>query len=550
VQVFTAKEHPNALQQLGLDKLGFTQFTEIYRNPTYDRLYEHELDESLEGYEKGRLTEFGAVAVDTGKFTGRSPKDKYIVEEDESGEHIWRGGRLGASDNRPLSQEAWEHLKDIAVQRLNGKRLYVVDCYCGANEDTRLPLRVVCEVAWQAHFCANMFILPKTREELDSFRPGWVMLNAAKACCKDFAKYDMRSEVFAAFNIKERMSCIGGTWYGGEMKKGIFTIMNYLLPLKGIGSFHCSANMGDNGETALFFGLSGTGKTTLSADSKRLLIGDDEHGWDDDGVFNLEGGCYAKTIDLTEEKEPDIYHAIRRDALLENVTVDEDGRVDFHDTSKTENARVSYPIDHIERIVKPVSKGGHPRHIIFLACDAFGVLPPVAKLNREQAMYQYLSGYTAKVAGTELGITEPKATFSACYGAAFLALHPTVYAEVLGKRMDEHGSKAYLVNTGWTGGPYGVGHRMALEPTRRIIDAILDGSIEDSEVRVMPVFGFEVPTSVEGVDPELLDPRNTWADKAAYDAALEKIAQMFVDNFKRFTDTPIGKAVAAAGPRI
>lgn len=550
MQVFTAKEHPNALQQLGLDKLGFTQFTEIYRNPTYNRLYEHELDESLEGYEKGRLTEFGAVAVDTGKFTGRSPKDKYVVVEDESDEHIWRGGRLGASDNRPLSQGAWEHLKDIAVQQLNGKRLYVVDCYCGANEDTRLSLRVVCEVAWQAHFCANMFILPKTREELDGFKPGWVMLNAAKASCKDYEKYDMRSEVFAAFNIKERMSCIGGSWYGGEMKKGIFTIMNYLLPLKGIGSFHCSANMGENGETALFFGLSGTGKTTLSADPKRLLIGDDEHGWDDDGVFNLEGGCYAKTIDLTVEKEPDIYHAIRRDALLENVTVDPEGGIDFHDTSKTENTRVSYPIDHIERIVRPVSKGGHPRHIIFLACDAFGVLPPVAKLNREQAMYQYLSGYTAKVAGTELGITEPKATFSACYGAAFLALHPTVYAEVLGKKMDEHGSKAYLVNTGWTGGPYGVGHRMALEPTRRIIDAILDGSIEDSEVRAMPVFGFEIPTAINGVNADILDPRNTWADKAAYDAALEKIARMFTENFSRFTDTPIGKAVAAAGPRI
>ncbi len=533
-----------------LTRLGITEWMELYRNPSYDELYAHELDSELDGLERGVLTKFGAVAVDTGRFTGRSPQDKYVVEEDASKDEIWwAGSDSPGSNNKRLSGEAWNHLKDLALKQLNGKSLYVVDGFCGANPDTRMSVRIVAEVAWQAHFCKNMFIRP-TENELRDFKPDWTILNASKTSCPDFAKYGMRSEVFAAFNIKERMAVIGGTWYGGEMKKGIFTIMNYFLPRQGIGAFHCSANMGKDGDTALFFGLSGTGKTTLSTDPHRLLIGDDEHGWDDDGIFNFEGGCYAKTIDLTEENEPDIYQAIRRDALLENVTINGSGTVDFHDTSKTQNGRVSYPLYHIENIVKPVSKGGHPSKIIFLACDAFGVLPPVARLTLEQAMYQYLSGYTAKVAGTELGITEPQATFSACYGAAFLAVHPTVYAHILGRKMAEHGSEAYLVNTGWTGGKYGVGHRMPLRDTRRIVDAILDGSLSQAAYETAPIFGLAIPKQLHDVDPTVLNPRNTWKDPAAYDATLRKLAEMFIKNFKYFTDTEEGKQLEQAGPHL
>jgi phosphoenolpyruvate carboxykinase (ATP) len=551
VQVYKATSDPKILEDLGLDKIGFTSYAELYRNPRFDRLMSHELDPSLTGHEKGHMTRFGAVTVDTGRFTGRSPKDKYVIDNGgEIEKNIWRpvAGAV-ASDNKPLSEETWEHLKELAIEQLNGKRLYIVDCFCGANPETRLSLRIICEVAWQAHFCKNMFIQP-TDKELRTFKPDWITLNAAKTHCEEYEKYGLRSEVFAAFNIKERMNVIGGSWYGGEMKKGIFTIMNYFLPLQGIGAFHCSANMGAKGDTALFFGLSGTGKTTLSADPHRQLIGDDEHGWDNDGIFNFEGGCYAKVIDLSKENEPEIYNAIRPNALLENVVLRDDDSIDFHDVSKTENTRVSYPIDHIDNIVRPVSKGGHPTTIIFLACDAFGVLPPVVKLTRDQAMYQYLSGYTAKVAGTEIGVKEPSATFSACYGAAFLALHPTKYAEVLGKKIDEHGTKAYLVNTGWTGGPYGIGHRMDLPSTRKIIDAILDGSIEKAETMTLPLFNFEVPKAVHDVEPKILDPRNTWADKDAYDAQLAKLADMFVKNFKRFTDTEAGQALAQAGPEI
>ncbi len=533
-----------------LKNLGITKWTELYRNPSYDELYEHELDPKLEGLERGVLTTFGAVAVDTGRFTGRSPQDKYVVVEETSKDDIWWAGPdTPGSNNKPISEETWYHLKDIALKQLNGKKLYVIDGYCGANPDTRMSVRIVAEVAWQAHFCKNMFIRP-TDEELKEFKPDWTILNASKTSCPNHEAHGLRSEVFAAFNIKERMAVIGGTWYGGEMKKGIFTIMNYFLPLKGIGAFHCSANMGKDGDTALFFGLSGTGKTTLSADPHRLLIGDDEHGWDDEGVFNFEGGCYAKTVDLTEDKEPEIYHAIRRDALLENVRIKEDGTVDFHDTSKTQNGRVSYPLYHIEKVVTPVSKGGHPSKIIFLACDAFGVLPPVAKLTPDQAMYQYLSGYTAKVAGTELGVSEPQATFSACYGAAFLAVHPTVYAHILGRRMSEHHSEAYLVNTGWTHGKYGVGHRMSLPDTRRIIDAILGGSLSKAEYEVMPVFGLAIPKKVAGVDPTILNPRNGWQDKAGYDQTLTRLGEMFIKNFKRFTDTDEGKQLESAGPRL
>ncbi len=550
VQVLTKQDHPAALKELDIHSLGITSFETIYRNPTFERLYKHELDDSLEGYERCVETEFGAVAVDTGRFTGRSPKDKYFVVEETSEDNIWwTGPDNPGSNNKPLSPEAWEHLKELSVKQLDGKKLYVVDGFCGTNPDSRLNVRIITEVAWAAHFCRIMFIRP-TREEINTFKPDWTILHACKTTCTDYEPYGLRSEVFVANNIKERMACIGGTWYGGEIKKDIFTIMNYFLPLKGIGSFHCSANMGEAGDVALFFGLSGTGKTTLSADPKRLLIGDDEHGWDDEGIFNFEGGCYAKCINLSEDKEPDIYHAIRRDALLENVAVDEHGHVDFSDASKTENTRVSYPIDHIDNIVKPVSKGGHANKVIFLACDAFGVLPPVARLTIDQAMYQYLSGYTAKVAGTELGVTEPLATFSACYGAAFLALHPTVYADVLGKKMREHGTTAYLVNTGWTGGPYGVGHRMELTTTRQIIDAILDDSIEKSEFDVMPLFNLSIPKTIGSIDQNILNPRNTWDDKSEYDKQARKLADMFVKNFEWFTNTVEGNTLEAVGPKV
>lgn len=539
------------MPKVDLSSVGITHWTQLYRNPSYEELYQHELDPSLEGLERGTPTKFGAVAVDTGRFTGRSPQDKYVVEDDTTRAKVWWvSPENPGSNNRRMSQATWDHVKELAVNQLNGKKLYVIDGYCGANPDTRISVRIITEVAWQAHFCKNMFLRPD-EHELDTFKPDWTILNASKISCPDPAKWGLRTEVFAAFNIKEHMTVIGGTWYGGEMKKGIFTIMNYFLPLRGIGAFHCSANMGKDGDTALFFGLSGTGKTTLSADPHRLLIGDDEHGWDNDGVFNFEGGCYAKTINLKESSEPDIYHAIKRDALLENVRILADGSVDFADTSKTENGRVSYPIHHIENIVKPVSKGGHPDKIIFLAADAFGVLPPVAKLSPDQAMYQYLSGYTAKVAGTELGVTEPKATFSTCYGAAFLALHPTVYATILGKKMHDHNAEAYLVNTGWTAGVYGIGHRMGLVDTRHIIDAILDGTLSRAEYVDMLIFGFHVPKFVHDVDSHILNPRETWHDRSAYDATARKLAQMFIDNFKRFEDTPEGKRLAeVAGPSV
>lgn len=527
---------------------GITDADTIYRNLSYEELFQHETDSSLEGYEKGIVTSLGAVTIDTGKFTGRSAKDKYIVRDSETENNVWWADQ--GSDNKDITPETWSTLKDLCTSQLNGKKLYVMDGFCGANKETRIAVRLVTEVAWQAHFFKNMFIQP-TEEELKNFTPGWTILNACKTSCKNFKALGLRSEVFVAFNVTERMSLIGGTWYGGEMKKGIFSIMNYFLPLKQIGAFHCSSNMGENGDTALFFGLSGTGKTTLSTDPKRKLIGDDEHGWDNDGAFNFEGGCYAKTIDLSKEKEPDIYGAIKRDALLENVVLDANGVIDFTDGSKTENTRVSYPIDHIDNIVKPVSKGNHPNKIIFLTCDAYGVLPPVAKLNKDQAMYQYLSGYTAKVAGTELGVTEPTATFSSCFGAPFLLVHPTKYAEILGSKMEEHKSEAYLVNTGWAGGSYGVGKRMSLKATRAIIDSILDGSINKSDTEQTAIFGFEVPTEIPGVDSKLLKPRNAWEDKDAYDATITKLAGLFENNFKKFTSTDKGKALeVAAGPKL
>ena len=536
----------NALKSYGLD-----QVEEIYYNLSYDELFKHETNPDLKGFEKGFVTNTGAVTVDTGIYTGRSPKDKYIVKEDESKDNIWWANNLRkSSDNKPVSEEVWNYLYENSVNQLNGKKVYVMDGFAGTNEDTRLKIRVVTEVAWMAHFVKNMFIRP-TEDELKDFVPDFVMLNACKTTNKKWQEFNMNSEVYTVFNIKERRAVVGGTWYGGEIKKGFFSIMNYFLPLKGIASMHCSANMGKDGDTAVFFGLSGTGKTTLSADPKRLLIGDDEHGWDDNGVFNFEGGCYAKCINLSKENEPDIYNSIKRDALLENVAYDEKtAEILFADGSKTENTRVSYPIYHINNIVKPVSKGGHAKKIIFLTADAFGVLPPVSKLTNDQTMYQFLSGYTAKVAGTERGIKEPTPTFSSCFGAAFLLLHPTVYARELARKIEAHGSTAYLVNTGWIGGPYGVGRRIDIPSTRAIIDAILDGSLDNAEYDTLPIFGFAIPKAVNNVKPELLNPRNLWANPAEWDVAARNLGEKFIKNFESFTDNDEGKRLVAAGPQL
>ncbi|WP_434526354.1 phosphoenolpyruvate carboxykinase (ATP) [Photorhabdus asymbiotica] len=525
---------------------GIHDVREIVYNPSYELLFSEETKPSLEGYECGTLTNLGAVAVDTGIFTGRSPKDKYIVRDDVTRDTVWWADQgKGKNDNKPLPQETWTHLRGLVTKQLSGKRLFIVDAFCGANADTRLKVRFITEVAWQAHFVKNMFIRPSD-EELAGFKPDFIVMNGAKCTNPQWKEQGLNSENFVAFNLTERMQLIGGTWYGGEMKKGMFSMMNYLLPLKGIASMHCSANVGEKGDVAVFFGLSGTGKTTLSTDPKRKLIGDDEHGWDDDGVFNFEGGCYAKTINLSKEAEPDIYNAINRDALLENVTVLADGTVDFNDGSKTENTRVSYPIYHIENIVKPVSKAGHATKVIFLTADAFGVLPPVSRLTPEQTQYHFLSGFTAKLAGTERGVTEPTPTFSACFGAAFLTLHPTQYAEVLVKRMQAAGAKAYLVNTGWNG----TGKRISIKDTRGIIDAILSGDIEEADTIELPIFELAVPTALPGVDTHILDPRNTYADKSQWEEKAKDLANRFVDNFDKYTDTPAGEALVKAGPKL
>ncbi len=533
-----------------LTQYGIREPGDVYYNLSYEELFRHETDPSLEGLEKGVVTSLGAVAVDTGIFTGRSPKDKYIVREETSSEHIWWADPpRNRSDNKPISREVWDELKATTLNQFHGKKLYVMDAFCGANENSRLKIRVITEVAWMAHFVKNMFIRP-SEEELEGFEPDFVMLNACKTVNEHWHRQNLNSDVYVAFNLSERFAVIGGTWYGGEIKKGFFSVMNYYLPLKGIASMHCSANMGKNGDTAIFFGLSGTGKTTLSADPERYLIGDDEHGWDDEGVFNFEGGCYAKCVNLSPDKEPDIYRAIRRDALLENVVVKPDtGEVNFFDTSKTENTRVSYPIQHIDNIVKPVSRGGHPRKIIFLAADAFGVFPPVSRLNRDQAMYYFLSGYTAKLAGTERGIREPLPTFSAAFGAAFLLHHPTVYAQELAKKMKKHGATAYLVNTGWIGGPYGIGQRIDIDSTRAIIRAILEGSLDKAECDELAPFGLMVPRHVEGVDPAILNPKNSWKYESAYMKQAEMLAEKFIDNFDRFQSTEEGQRLVAAGPQ-
>ena len=529
-----------------LVKYGIDGTTEVVYNPSYEELFEQETLPTLEGYERGVVTELGAVDVMTGVYTGRSPKDKFIVLDEKSKDTVWWTTPEYPNDNKPATEAAWEACKTLALSELSGKKLYVVDCFCGANKDTRMAVRFIMEVAWQAHFVTNMFIRP-TAEELEGFTPNFIVYNASKAKLTNYKELGLNSETAVVFNITSREQVILNTWYGGEMKKGMFSMMNYFLPLQGIASMHCSANTDKNGEnTAIFFGLSGTGKTTLSTDPKRLLIGDDEHGWDDNGVFNFEGGCYAKVINLDKESEPDIYNAIRRGALLENVTVDAEGKIDFADKSVTENTRVSYPINYIENIVKPISHGPAAKNVIFLSADAFGVLPPVSILNDEQTKYYFLSGFTAKLAGTERGITEPTPTFSACFGQAFLELHPTKYAEELVKRMNASGAKAYLVNTGWNG----TGKRISIKDTRGIIDAILDGAILKAPTKVLPIFDFEIPTELPGVDPKILDPRDTYANPEDWYKKAEDLASRFIKNFKKYENNEAGKALVAAGPHI
>ena len=537
------------MAKLDLTQYGITGSTVIAHNPSYEFLYEEETKAGLTGFDKGQNTELNAVNVMTGIYTGRSPKDKYIVCAEQSKDKVWWTTEEYKNDNHPMSEEVWATVKDIAIKELCNKNLYVVDAFCGANEGTRLAVRFIVEVAWQAHFVTNMFIQP-TKEELENFEPNFVIYNASKAKVENYKELGLNSETCVAFNTTSREQVIINTWYGGEMKKGMFSMMNYFLPLQGIASMHCSANTDMEGKnTAIFFGLSGTGKTTLSTDPKRLLIGDDEHGWDDNGVFNFEGGCYAKVINLDKESEPDIYNAIKRNALLENVTVDENGKIDFADKSVTENTRVSYPIDHIEKIVAKVngkSAGPEAQNVIFLSADAFGVLPPVSILTPEQTKYYFLSGFTAKLAGTERGITEPTPTFSACFGQAFLELHPTKYAEELVKRMEKSGAKAYLVNTGWNGS----GKRISIKDTRGIIDAILGGAILKAPTKKIPYFNFEVPTELEGVDTNILDPRDTYANPAEWEEKAKDLAGRFIKNFAKYEGNEAGKALVAAGPKL
>ena len=537
------------MAKMDLTRYGITGTPEIVYNPSYEQLFSDETNPALEGYEKGQETELGAVNVMTGIYTGRSPKDKYIVMDDASRDTVWWTSDAYKNDNHPMSEEAWATVQALAKKELSGKKLYVVDAFCGANKDTRMAVRFIMEVAWQAHFVRNMFIKP-TEEELEGFEPDFVIYNASRTKCENYKELGLNSETVVAFNVTSREQVILNTWYGGEMKKGMFSMMNYYLPLRGIASMHCSANTDLEGEnTAIFFGLSGTGKTTLSTDPKRLLIGDDEHGWDDNGVFNFEGGCYAKVINLDKESEPDIFRAIRRDALLENVTVDAQGKIDFADKSVTENTRVSYPIEHIEKIVKnvrPISAGPDAKSVIFLSADAFGVLPPVSILTPEQTKYYFLSGFTAKLAGTERGITEPTPTFSACFGQAFLELHPTKYAEELVRKMEKSGAKAYLVNTGWNG----TGKRISIKDTRGIIDAILSGAIENAPTKQMPYFDFEVPTELPGVDPKILDPRDTYADASAWEEKAKDLASRFIKNFAKYETNESGKKTAEAGPKL
>ena len=533
------------MANLDLTKYGITGATVIAHNPSYEFLFEEETKAGLTGFDKGQLTELGAVNVMTGIYTGRSPKDKYIVMDAKSKDTVWWTSDAYKNDNHPMSEEVWAKVKEIAKKELCNKNLYVVDAFCGANKDSRMAVRFIVEVAWQAHFVKNMFIQP-TAEELANFEPNFVIYNASKAKVENYKELGLNSETCVAFNVTSREQVIINTWYGGEMKKGMFSMMNYYLPLNGMASMHCSANCNMDGkETAIFFGLSGTGKTTLSTDPKRRLIGDDEHGWDDNGVFNFEGGCYAKVINLSKENEPDIYGAIKRNALLENVTVDANGKIDFADKSVTENTRVSYPINHIKNI-QPGSSAPAAKNVIFLSADAFGVLPPVSILTPEQTQYYFLSGFTAKLAGTERGITEPTPTFSACFGQAFLELHPTKYAQELVKKMQKSGAKAYLVNTGWNG----TGKRISIPDTRGIIDAILDGSILKAETKQIPMFNFMVPTALPKVNPAILDPRDTYANASEWETKAKDLAGRFIKNFEKYTTNEAGKALVAAGPKL
>ncbi|OGY85504.1 MAG: phosphoenolpyruvate carboxykinase (ATP) [Candidatus Kerfeldbacteria bacterium RIFOXYA2_FULL_38_24] len=528
-----------------LEQYGILGVKEVIYNPSYEELFAEETKNNLTGYEKGVVTNLGAVAVKTGIFTGRSPEDKYIVEEEVNKKNVWWSDQAKSSDNKPISEKVWQECKQLAVEHLSHKRLYVIDGFCGAHEKTRLRVRFIMEVAWQAHFVKNMFIRPTTAE-LENFTPDFVTFTASKMVNPKWQAQKLHSENMVMFNLKEHLSVISGTWYGGEMKKGIFSVMNYLLPLKGVAAMHCSANVGKAGDVALFFGLSGTGKTTLSADPKRALVGDDEHGWDDQGVFNFEGGCYAKTINLSYENEPDIYHAIKRDALLENVVVNEQGLIDFSDASITENTRVSYPLYHIKNIVKPVSSANHANKIIFLTADAFGVLPPVSLLTPEQTQYHFLSGFTAKLAGTERGIKKPIPTFSACFGAPFLTLPPTAYAQELVKKMQQHQAQAYLVNTGWNG----TGKRISIKATRAIIDAILADTLTQGETEIIPYFNLVIPKNIPGVDSQILNPKNTYANPAEWEEKAKELAQKFITNFNQFTNTPEGRSLIIAGPQI
>ena len=543
------KKEVCAMKKLDLTRYGITGTKEIVYNPSYELLFHDEMDPTLTGYEKGQLSELDAVNVMTGVYTGRSPKDKFIVMDENSKDTVWWTTEGYKNDNHPASEETWAAVKKLAQEELSNKKLYVVDAFCGANKDTRMAVRFFMEVAWQAHFVRNMFIQP-TPEEEETFEPNFVVYTASKAKVENYKELGLNSETAVVFNITSREQVILNTWYGGEMKKGMFSMMNYYLPLQGIASMHCSANTDMKGEnTAIFFGLSGTGKTTLSTDPKRLLIGDDEHGWDDNGVFNFEGGCYAKVINLDKDSEPDIYNAIRRNALLENVTLDENGKIDFVDKSVTENTRVSYPIEHIENIVKkvrPISSGPDAKNVIFLSADAFGVLPPVSVLTPDQTKYYFLSGFTAKLAGTERGITEPTPTFSACFGQAFLELHPTKYGEELVKKMEKSGAKAYLVNTGWNGS----GKRISIKDTRGIIDAILNGDILNAPTKTIPYFNLEVPTALPGVDPKILDPRDTYADPAIWEEKAKDLAGRFIKNFKKYETNEAGKALISAGPQL
>lgn len=533
-----------------LKKYGIENVAEIVYNPSYNILFAEETRPGLSKYEKGIITKSGAISVDTGTFTGRSPKDKYVVLDEKTKDTVWwKSDKAKVSDNKPITLEIWQHCKDLSVKQLSGKKIYVVDCYSGANENTRIKVRFIMEVAWQAHFVKNMFIRPEP-EELENFKPDFLVFNASKVVNPDWKKQGLNSENFVIFNLTEGIAVIGGTWYGGEMKKGIFSVMNYYLPLKGIAAMHCSANVGKKGDVAIFFGLSGTGKTTLSTDPDRALVGDDEHGWDDDGIFNFEGGCYAKCIKLSKKNEPDIYNAIKRDALLENLVVLSDGTIDFNDDSKTENTRVSYPIYHINNIVKPVSRAGHAKKVIFLSADTFGVLPPVSRLTEEQTKYYFLSGYTAKVAGTERGINEPVPSFSACFGAAFIMLDPIIYANELTRKMKQHNAEAWLVNTGWMGGPVGIGNRIDLPSTRKIINAILDDSIKNSRFVNLPVFNISIPTKVNGVEDKILNPESAWIAPGKWQTAATDLALKFINNFSKFASNEETAKLVDYGPNI